>query len=152
MHGVERRVERLARMSGNHQESGRQAAVRNRNAGQLRRGHGGRHTRNDLARDSRPRQLQRFLSATAEHEGVATLQPHDALALSRRPDHQPVNRFLPDARAAGAFANTEALGVGQPAQCLGIDQRVVEHQVGFLDALQPANGPELRVARPCANE
>ena len=53
--GVERRVERLARVSGNHQEPGRQAAVRDRDTGQLRRGHGGRHTGHDLARDPGPR-------------------------------------------------------------------------------------------------
>ena len=81
------------------------------------------------------RQRQRFFGAAAEHERVAALQPHDALALPRGADHQPIDRLLPDAGAAGALADAEALRLRQPPQRLGVDQRVVQHQVGFLDAL-----------------
>ena len=40
------------------------------------------------------RQRERFFAAAAEHERVAALEPHDALAAPRGADHQAVDRFL----------------------------------------------------------
>jgi enolase len=42
---------------------------------------------------------------------------------------------------ARALADAEALRGGAHPQCLGIHERVVQHQVSIFDALQRANGP-----------
>src|SRR5688572_1234175 len=63
-----------------------------------------------------------------------------------------MNRVLPDAGAAGPLADTEAARRRQPAQRLGIDQGVVQNEIGFLDAAQAAHGPQLRIAGAGTNE
>ena len=100
LHAAERLVERLAGVPRQHEERRRHAAMRHRNAGQLRRRHRRRHAGHDLEGDAGHRQRQRFFAAAAEDERVAALEPHDALAAPRGADHQPVNRLLLDAVAA----------------------------------------------------
>ena len=54
-------------------------------------------------------QRERFLSAAAEHERVAALQPHDPAPAPRRANHQRVDRLLRHRVAAGALADEEPL-------------------------------------------
>ena len=106
---AQRPLERLAVWPATTRKAGREAAVRHRDAGQLRRRDRGGHARHDLERNPGRRQRQRFFAAAAEHERVAALEPDDALALPRGADHQPVDRLLLDAGAARALADAETL-------------------------------------------
>ena len=66
------------------EERRRDAAVRDRNAGQRRRRDGARHARHDVERNAGALQRQRFFAAAAEHERIAALQPHDAACRAAR--------------------------------------------------------------------
>ena len=47
-----------------------------------------RHAGHDLVRDAGGLERERFFAAAAEHERIAALQPHDALAAARGADHE----------------------------------------------------------------
>ena len=108
-------------------------------------GDGRRDARNDLDSDPCMSQREHLFRAAAEHEGVSAFQPHDSFALPGRTDHEPVDGVLFDARPPGALADAEALCACQTAKCLGIDEGIVQNQIGLLDAPQRANRPQLRV-------
>ena len=79
------------------------------------------------------RQRQCFLAAAAEDERVAALEPDDALALLRGANHQPVNRLLRHAVAAARLPTQKHCALVDAAQRVDVHERVVEHQVGFLE-------------------
>ena len=83
--------------------------MRHRNPRQLRCRDRCRHPGHDLAGNAGQRQRQRLFGAAAEHERVAALEPHHALALPRGANHQRVDRLLLHAGAAGPLADAEAL-------------------------------------------
>ena len=78
---------------------------------------------------------ERFLAAAAEHERVAALEAHDALAALGRADHQAVDAVLIDRVPAGALADVEPLRLRRELEQPLRDERVVEHEVGLA---QPA--------------
>src|SRR6185436_12252094 len=106
---LERRFQRLAGLTSQHQESRRQTAMRHRNAGKFWRSDSGRHARDDLEPNTCVRKDERFFSTPAKDERVATLEPDHAFALPSRANHQPVYRLLLHAGAPGALADTETL-------------------------------------------
>ena len=69
-----------------------EAAMRDWDPGQRRRGHCAWSARDDLERDARGAQREAFLTAPPEHERVAALEAHHAPTLGRRADHRPVDR------------------------------------------------------------
>src|SRR5207237_1688068 len=93
-----------------------------------------------------------FLRTTAEDERVASLQPHDALPATSGADHQPMNRLLPDALAAGALAHAEALRLRKPSQRARVDKRVVENEIGLFEIGNRPLRPEVWIAGACANQ
>ena len=135
----QRTVGRLV-MAGDDREAGREAPVRDGNAGQRRRRDGRRDARDDLERNAGARERERFLSAAPEHVRIAALQPHHLQTASRVLDEQAVQHVLIDRLPAGALADEEpARGRRQRPQLLR-RQRVVEHQVGLCQPARAAHG------------
>ena len=66
----------------------RDAAVRDRNAGEAGRANGGGDAGHDFERDAGGLQGEGFLAAAAEHERIAALQAHHPHALTRGFDQQ----------------------------------------------------------------
>jgi hypothetical protein len=93
------------------------------------------------------RKHEHLFGTSAEHEGVSAFEAHDALALSRCTHHQPIDGVLFDARATRSLANAETLRARETPQRFSIDQRVIEHEVGFFHAPKRANRPQLRIPR-----
>src|SRR5207237_2889371 len=98
-------------MAGDDEESGSQAAVRDRNPAQGGTGYGCAHAGNDLDGYAGCGECQRFLSAAAEDERVAALEPYDPLAAERSPDHHALDRLLRDRVPAGALADVRPTGL-----------------------------------------
>ena len=88
------------------------------------------------------RERQRLFPAAAEHERVAALEPDDALAAARGANHQPVDELLETAWRPARFPTKIAATGGARPSTVGIDQRVVQHEVGLG---QSPGGP--RVSR-----
>src|SRR5262245_10541536 len=77
--------------------------------GNLQRRCGGRcggDARHDLDRNARRPQRLDFLAAAPEHEGIATLQPHDSLPLARESDHQGIDLRLRLGMPSASFTDT----------------------------------------------
>jgi hypothetical protein len=135
-------------MPGDDEKARRDTAMRHRNTRQLRRRDRRADARDNLERDTRHRQRERFLGAAAEHERVSAFQPDDALAGARTANHQAVDRLLADALASRALADAEALRVRQAAERLRVDQRVVQNQVRPFDVLHRTPRPEFWISGP----
>ena len=97
-------------------------------------------------------QRQRFFTAAAEHERIATLQPHHAAAASSGANHQSLNRTLRHRVTAGALADKEALGTPGVAQNPIVDERVVQDQVGAAQARDRRPRQQAGIARSGADE
>jgi hypothetical protein len=123
-----------------------------RNERELRCSDRGAHTRNDFEWNTGHRKRQRFLRAAAEDKRISALEAHDTLAGARRPNHQAVNRFLPDALTARALADAEALCMGESPQRLRVHERVIQHEIRLREIRDRPLGPQIRVARTGANQ
>ena len=108
-------------------------------------------TSNGIPARAQPRRL---LAAAPEHERVAALQPHHALARARLLDHEVGDLVLRDAlRAVAALAHVDALAaLGHEQQDRRIDQRVVEQHLGALELAQRAHRQQVGIARTRADE
>ena len=95
---------------GDHRKCRRQAAVRDGNPSVSRHRDRRRDARHDLERDARRPQRLRLLSPAPEDERIAALQAHDALALARLIDEQPVDRLLV-VRFSGDLAHEDKFGL-----------------------------------------
>jgi hypothetical protein len=120
-------------------------AVRDGNARSFRRGNRSGHAGNDLDRDTGLRQHEHLFRASAEYEWVAAFQAHDAFAKPRCANHQAIDRVLFDTRSTGTFTNAKALPMRQTTERFGIDERIVQNEIGLFDAPQRAKRPELRI-------
>ena len=123
-----------------------------RNAGEQRRRNRARDSRNDFAGDAGGGERERFFSAAAEDERIAALQPHDPVAAARLANHQPIDRVLANRRTAGALADEEPPRPRRKAQRLGLDERVVEHEVGLREARDRLQRQQLGIAGAGADE
>ena len=126
--------------------------MRQGNAGSFRSGDRSGDTGNNVHVDASVREHEHLFCAPAEHERIPTLQPHDSLALPCRTDHQSIDRLLFDTGSPGALADAEALRARETAERLGIDQGVVQNEIGLFDSPQCAKSPEFRIARTGADQ
>ena len=117
-------------MTRDHGEPRGDAAMRDGNSSERGRGDRRADPGNDFVRDGRRFECERFFAAAAEHEWIAALEANDALAASRRADHQPIDRVLGDRMATGALPDEESLRFRCELEQLLGDERVVEHEVG----------------------
>ena len=97
-------------------------------------------------------QVRDLLAAAAEHEGIAALEPHHALAGARALHHQVVDALLLHPMPARLLADRDALGIAarQRQHRIG-HQLVVQDHVGGLQAPQRVQGEQAGVARPGAD-
>ena len=117
------------------------------------RGHAGGHARHDLERDARRGERLGLLAAAAEHERVAALEAHHALARPAQLDEQRVDLLLAERGRARLLADVAQLGVRPGAvERTRRDQAVVEDRVGARDQLQRAARHQARIAGPGADE
>ena len=126
--------------------------MRDGNASQCRRRHGGGDPRDDVDANTGSGDRQRFFAAAAQHERIAALQAHHMFAAARHGDEQPVDVFLTDAAAAGALTDAEARRVRRQRQHLGRHERVVQHDVGLAQSPDRLHRQELGIARSRADE
>ena len=125
-------------------------AVREGNAGVIRRRHHGRNAGHDFKGNFRCREGLGFLAAPAKNVGVAALEPHDAFARAGSGDEQRGDFLL---RHGHVFAAGDEFGGRrrQPEQ-VGVHERVVEHHIGAPEQFRAAQREQTRVARPRADE
>jgi hypothetical protein len=77
----------------------------------------------------------------AEHERIAALEANDTLAPPGRANHQAIDSLLLDAGAPGTLADAETLCSGQTTERLGVNERVVQNEIGLFDTPQRAKRP-----------
>ena len=140
-------------MAGDERDAAGDVAVGDGDAGVGGRGDAGRHPGHDLERDAGLREHERLLAAAAEHERVAALEAHDALARAGVLEQQAVRVVLRELRALALLADVDELRAGpRVRERLGRDQAVVEDDVGGAEQLDRAHGEQARVAGPGADE
>ena len=113
-------------VAGDDGEGRRDAAVRERDAGD--RGHrdGARDPRHDLDLDAGVLARSELLAAAAEDVRVAALESHDGLAVAGELHEQRVDRVLRHGVVAGELADVDDLG----AQLDAVGGESVEHARG----------------------
>ena len=148
-----RGVAPFARMAGDEDDAVGVVAVGQRHADRRRRGEAGGDAVDDLDLEPERAQVRGFLAAAAEHERVAALEPHDALAAQRLGRHQPLDEGLRRARAAAALADLDdARRAARVAQHAVADEVVDEQHGGLADRADRLDGQQLRVARAGADQ
>jgi hypothetical protein len=138
-------------------DRGRDAAVCHRDAGVRRRRDPGRHAGHDLERDPCGGERLRFLAAASEHERIAPLQPHHALALATQLHEERIDRLLAGrVGAATALADLEHRHAWIHAACRTHDRRIGQRiggdDVAARQQVATAHRDEARIARPRADE
>ncbi len=150
--GAQDRPVRGFGVTGDHQERGREPAMRDGDPREHRRGNRAGDPGNDLAGNAGRGERERLFPAAAEDERIAALETHDSPATARLADHQPVDRVLPDRRTSGALAHEEPLRARGVAQRRGLDERVVEHEVRLAEPPHRLEREELRITGAGADE
>ena len=123
-----------------------------RDTGERGRGDRRADARHDLERNPGGRERQPFFAAAAEDERVTALESHDFLAGTGGANHQPVDGLLPDLRPAGPLADKDALRRRRERERRGIDERVVEHEVGVGQTSGRLAREQIGIAGPGADE
>jgi hypothetical protein len=144
--GVQRGLPGAVRVAGDDHEARRQAAMGDRDSGQGGRGHGRADAGHDLERDAGLGERERLLASAAEHEGIAALEAHDALAALGGADHDAVDLLLGDVMPARALPHVEALGLARELQDGGVHEGVVEDEVGLGQPRRCLAREQLRIS------
>ena len=107
----------------------------------------------DLTRHAGSGQGQRLLATAAEHERVTTFEPHDAFALTAEQHQSGVDLGLRWPTDARRLAHVDELGSRRSqVQHARINQPVIDHHVGSLQALHGAQREQVGIARPRADQ
>ena len=124
-------------------------AMGQRNAGVSRAGERCGDAGHDFVGDAVGAQEFEFLAAATEHERIAALEPHHALACARVLQHQRMDAVLAGVMRAGLLADFDEFRIA-PRECehLGADQAVVQDHVGFVERAQTAQRQQARIAGP----
>src|SRR5262245_17945282 len=128
-------------------------ARRRRDAGEGRSGEPRRETWHDTEWDAGPGESPRLLAAAPEYERVAALEPQDALAALGLPDDELVDVALVRRGLSAALARVMERG-GRPGkpQNAGVDERVMDHDLGGGERMDGHHGQEPWIAGPGADE
>ena len=109
-------------------------AMRNRDAGVVRRGKKGGDARNHLDMNPRVGHFLRFLTTTAKNIGIAPFETDDRLAFLRLGDEELVQVFLRDGVIARTLAGVNDLGgFWSQSKKVRIDQGVIKQHVCTRD-------------------
>ena len=121
--------------------------VRERDAREGRRAERSAHAGHDLEVHPVLREEQRLFGAAAKDEGVAAFEPRNPTALPRPPEQRVVDLVLRRRRSIAALAREEDLRVGaRQGEHRGMDEGVVQHDVGLGDHAARHGRDELRMA------
>src|SRR5205814_9283642 len=93
-----------------------------------------------------------FFPAAAEHDGVAALQPDDALAAQRAADHHPLDGLLLDGVTSGALADICPARLRSVTKSGAIHQRVVQDQIRAAEPVDRALREQVGIAGACADQ
>ena len=139
---------------GGDEDAGlRVIAVRERYAGISGAAYRRRDARTNLKRHALVGERFDLLAAASEHEGIAALQPQHALALSGEADQHLADLALRRGVISRAFADIDALRLPRyEVEDRGIDEPVIEHDVGLLHQAQRAERQEIGIAGAGAHE
>ena len=124
-----------------------------RDTGRRRSPQCGGHARHHGDREARGAQRLDFLAATAEHEGIAGLQPDDGLPSLHATHQLGVDFRLRPARTAFPLADRDSLGVSPGA----VEHRrrhevVVQDHVSLAQELRGLQGQQVGIARAGADD
>ena len=134
-------------MTGYQGHGRRVLAVREGDAGVAGRGQCGGHARDYLIGDPGGDQLGNLLRPAAEKVRVAALQADDRLSFPGGRDHPPVDLLLRQAPTAVRVTEADQLGLGPGVlQQVGVDQVIVQHQVGQGQGIQATDCDQVRIA------
>ena len=139
---------------GGDEDAGlRVIAVRERYAGISGAAYRRRDARTNLKRHALVGERFDLLAAASEHEGIAALQPQYALALSGEADQHLADLALRRGVVSRTFADIDALRLPRyEVEDRGIDEPVIEHDVGLLHQAQRAERQEIGIAGAGAHE
>ena len=74
-----------------------------------------------------------FLTATAKHEGIATLEADDGLAVLSQLDEESIDFFLSQRVVVSCFADVDNFCItAGKAQELGVCQMIGDNRIGFF--------------------
>ena len=108
---------------------------------------GGRDAGHHREGDALLGQHLQLFAATAEHEGIAPLEPHHPVARLGVFHQQAIGLLLRHAVGAGLLADRHQGGIAaHQIEDLGGDQLVIEHHFGLLNLLQRLEGQQARIA------
>ena len=140
-------------LSGDEDAGLRVVAVRERYAGISGAAYRRRDARTNLKRHALVGERFDLLAAASEHEGVAALQPQYTLALSGEADQHLTDLALRRGVISRTFADIDALRLPRyEFEDRGIDEPVIEHDVGLLHQAQRAERQEIGIAGAGAHE
>src|SRR6185503_11320510 len=122
--------------------------MRERDARKRRRCDGRGNTGHDFERNAGVRECECFLGAAREQQGIATLEPDDALARARESDHFFVDVFLLRAWIAETLAHVVTLRLARGVEERRVGETVVENDVSPPEDVEPAHGDETRITGP----
>src|SRR5437764_616105 len=90
---------------------------------------------------SDPRQAA---TAAPEHERIAALEAYDAASAPGFADHQAVDGLLLNRCPARSLADIEPTRPRREVEHFGGDQRIIEHEIGFVQPPDRSDRQELR--------
>jgi hypothetical protein len=140
-------------MAGDENAGLRVIAMRQRNAGIGRAPARRRDARTHLERNAMLGELLDLLAAAPEDERIAALEPQHALALFGQRHQHLADFLLRHGMVGAALADIDALGLAaDEIEDVVADQPVVEHDIGLLHEPLGAEGEQIGIARPGADE
>src|SRR5262245_55334212 len=128
-------------------------AMSYRNSRESRHSDCARDAGHNFKRNSGLRESTSFFASPAKNKWVAAFEPANVFAFASPFDHEPLDLVLLDAVVSRFFPNADDLGLrfGFFEQ-VQINQTIVEHNVGFAQACEPADGDQVRISRSRAND
>ena len=139
-------------MTGDHRDRRRHASVGHGDAGGSGRSESRADARNNFTADPRLRERLGLLAATPEYVWVTTLKPHDACVEVAKFNQKRAYRFLRNGLARPfAYVDTPNAERNQRKNS-SINKSVVYDDVGLSEQPGRAEGEQIRVAWPRANE
>src|SRR5439155_20556808 len=113
----------------------------------------GAHTGDDLERDPGDGERLGLLRSPTEHERVTALEPDDPAPEPGVADQERMDHGLGQGVVAAALARKHAQGLrGRLGRNPGIDQAVIDDDLGGPQDLEPPNREEARISGPRADE
>ncbi len=143
----------VGRVTGDERDTVCERTVGDRDAQRRRRGQPGRDPRDDVDGDTGGVERREFLAAAPEHERVAALEPHHAIARARFANQKLLDERLRRRATTAALAHRdEARGRTSHREDPGRNQVVMQHDVGSGEGTYRLQGEKLGITGSGADE